>query len=97
MMNKIIERRSHNDFYTASLNIWHISSLSRQPKPNHALYQNFYTILPRLPFWIKQNTKILESYKNFIPNIVRTTLTDLESHQEQHRSTRTIEPGGGSP
>jgi len=52
------ERGLHIDFYTSSLNTWATSSLSRQPEPDHALYQKFYKIPQRLHFWIKQNAKI---------------------------------------
>jgi len=44
-----------------------------------------------------RNSMILEPYKNLIPNNVRIPLTNLESHQEQHRSTRATKPDGGSP
>jgi len=53
-MHKIVKRRSHKQFYIGSPNNWATSSLSRQPKPNHAVNQNFCTIPPRLYFWSKQ-------------------------------------------
>ena len=95
--NKKRERGSHTDFYTCSLNIWVASSLSRKPKPNHALYQKNYKILQRLHFWIKQNTKILESHKNLNPYIVRSHFQAWNHTKKHSEAQEQPNLSGGSP
>jgi len=62
-------------------------------------YTNIKSFTQSLKITLLNKTKQQDSWihKNLIPNNVKIPLTDLESHQEQHRSTRTTKPDGGSP
>jgi len=79
------EKELDSCFYTGSLNHRATSSLPGQHESGFHYYQNFYKSQTKITLLNNRNTEIFNSHKNLHYNLVRNTLTDLESHQEHNK------------